>query len=252
MEQLKVNDKRLAVTEPPTLPAEQSNDIVFAAIQKGYDPDLIEKMMNLAERNQANVARQAYHEAMAAFKANPPDIEKDRKVSFKAGGQMVQYTHASLANVTKKINAGLGEHGLSAAWNTVQAEKGITVTCTITHKLGHSESTSLTAAPDTSGTKNSIQAIGSTISYLERYTLLALTGLATHDMDNDGGEPEEYIDEKQVSQIRDYLDNYDVDEARFLKYMKAASVEKIPVSQFKVAIAALDSKRKAKEAQNDS
>jgi len=37
-----------------------------------------------------------------------------------------------------------------------------------------------------SGNKNPIQAIASTVSYLERYTLLAITGLTTKDMDDDG------------------------------------------------------------------
>jgi hypothetical protein len=157
------------------------------AMQKGYTPELIKQMMDLQVRYEENEARKAYHEAMAAFKANPPEIGKDKMVSFKVGDRTTAYTHASLANVTDKINRALSEHGLSAGWTTVQNEKGITVTCTITHKLGHSQSTSLTAAPDTSGSKNAIQAIGSTVSYLERYTILALTGLATHDMDDDGG-----------------------------------------------------------------
>ena len=39
---------------------------------------------------------------------------------------------------------------------------------------------------DTSGGKNNIQAMGSAVSYLERYTLLAITGLSTKEMDDDG------------------------------------------------------------------
>jgi len=185
--EMKVTDKRGQFDESPSLPAQASpNAVVIMAMQKGYTPELIEKMMALQERFEANEARKAYHEAMSNFKTNPPEIGKDKTVSFKAGGGQTSYSHASLANVTGKINRALSEHGLSAGWTTVQNEKGITVTCTITHKLGHSESTSLTAAPDTSGSKNAIQAIGSTVSYLERYTILALTGLATHDMDDDG------------------------------------------------------------------
>ena len=41
-------------------------------------------------------------------------------------------------------------------------------------------------SPDDSGGKNPIQSIGSTITYLERYTILALTGLATKEQDDDG------------------------------------------------------------------
>jgi hypothetical protein len=44
----------------------------------------------------------------------------------------------------------------------------------------------MNSGPDDSGGKNKIQAIASAKSYLERYTLLAITGLATKDMDDDG------------------------------------------------------------------
>jgi hypothetical protein len=119
---------------------------------------------------------------MAAFKVNPPKIVKDMTVSYK----QTRYNHASLANVAGMINSALGEHGLSAAWVTGQKEGMVHVTCKITHILGHSELTELFAAPDATGSKNSIQAIGSTVSYLQRYTILALTGLATGEHDNDG------------------------------------------------------------------
>ena len=41
--------------------------------------------------------------------------------------------------------------------------------------------------PDTGGAKNAIQARASTKSYLERYTLKAITGLSEQDDDDDGG-----------------------------------------------------------------
>ena len=85
-----------------------------------------------------NEARKAYHVAMTAFKANPPQIDKDAHVSYSTSKGRTDYKHATLANVTNKINAALSEHGLSAAWQTEQDEKGIAVTCKITHVLGHS------------------------------------------------------------------------------------------------------------------
>jgi hypothetical protein len=154
--------------------------------------------------------------------------------------QKVEYSHASLANVTEKINAGLGKNGLSAGWNTVQKDGNITVTCTITHSLGHSESTSLTAGADNSGSKNSIQAIASTISYLERYTLLALTGLATADMDDDGNSSEvKFITEEQIAEITKIISAKNVDKTKFLKFMKVDSIDGIPADQFTAAMSAL-------------
>jgi hypothetical protein len=209
--------------------------------------DKVEKAMALQERWEANEARKAYHDAMAGFKANPPEIEKDRHVKFQTSKGLTEYRHASLANVTSKINSALSQYGLSAGWKVEQIDKHIRVTCTITHRLGHSESTSLMAAPDESGSKNPIQAVGSAISYLERYTLLALTGLATHEMDDDGieaGATPEYITADQSIQITDLIKETGSKVDAFLKYMKAESVETILAADYNKAIIALNKKKK--------
>ena len=222
-------------------------ELMMKAVAGGMDIDKIKQMMDLQERWEANQARKAYTEAMAAFKKNPPEIEKERAVDYTTKtGNKVKYNHASLGNVTNKINSALGEHGLSAAWTTDQSENKIKVTCKITHILGHSESTALSALADDSGGKNAIQALGSTISYLERYTILALTGLATHEMDDDGKGAVEYIDEKQKSTILDLLNEKGVKDTRLLKYVEAASVETILACDFQKAVAAIKATPAAK------
>ena len=225
-------------------------DLIRSAVEGRADLDKLEKLLTLQEKWEANEARKAYHRAMAEFKANPPKIDKDMTVSFKTGAGTTSYNHASLANVTEKISEALSKCGLSASWQTKQSEIFITVTCKITHINGHSEETSLSAGADTSGSKNSIQAIGSTITYLERYTILALSGLATYD-DDDGkasGAPVEYISEAQVEKILDLAVEAKADRALFLSYMKANSVEEILKNDFGKAINALQEKKKrAKE-----
>jgi hypothetical protein len=154
-------------------------------LKSGGDVASLEKMLELQERWEKNEARKAYHEAMTAFKADPPRLIKTKQVTYQTSKGQTDYKHADLANVVEIINSALSNHGLSASWKTNQ-ENTISVKCTITHVLGHSESTTLSSPPDSSGGKNSIQAVGSTVTYLQRYTLLALLGLAAHDQDNDG------------------------------------------------------------------
>jgi hypothetical protein len=244
-------ETQLATIEPKDIQARDNSPaaLMIEALAKGGNLEQLEKFMELQERYERNEARKAYHEAMAAFKADHPDIEKDKTVSFPVAGKTTSYTHASLGNVTTKINTALSAHGLSAGWKTEQEGGTIKVTCTITHRQGHSESTSLVAAPDTSGSKNSIQAVGSTISYLERYTILALTGLATHDMDDDGklGEEPEYLNTDQQIEINDLIKEVKANETQFLAYMKSESVATIPAGQYKTALAALNAKKKAVE-----
>lgn len=228
-------------------------DMMQVAISGGMDLDKLEKFMELQERHEAREAKKAYTEAMAEFKKKPPDIEKDRHVSYATQKGTTEYNHATLANVTKKINDGLSKHGLTASWSHKQDNGNVSVTCKITHKLGHSEETTLTASPDTSGSKNSIQAIGSTITYLQRYTLLSLVGLATKDMDDDGhGAEIEYIDDKQVSQLTDMMNDVEADEEKFLAYLKIESLDKLPAKTYNLALESLKAKKKAKDNKNDN
>ncbi|KKK84165.1 hypothetical protein LCGC14_2786110, partial [marine sediment metagenome] len=179
--------QKVEPTEPPQSPIERMATLVAHPDSK-IDAAGMATLLDAQLKYEANEARKAYAEAMAAFKMHPPEIVKDRSVEY----LKVKYNHATLANVTTCINTGLSEHGLTAAWQTEQIpatereKTKVRVTCKITHIFGHSESTSLAAEPDNSGSKNAIQAIGSTVTYLQRYTLLALTGLATCEQDDDG------------------------------------------------------------------
>jgi len=211
------------------------------AVSQGADLAKLEKLMELQERWEANEARKAYTKAMATFKTNPPKILKDAHVMYKAGGGTTEYNHATLGQVASAIGTALSEHGLSAAWKTEQNGQ-IIVTCTITHEQGHSESTSLSADADTSGSKNAIQAIGSTITYLQRYTLLALTGIAAKDQDDDGrnSEPIAYITEEQLANLE-----------ALLKWLKIDKIEDLPQSKYAMVIKHLEAKREKSDGENN-
>lgn len=210
------------------------SDIIRLAVEKGSNLDQIEKLMILQERWEANEARKAYNEAITFFKKNAPQINKDKSVSFGAG--KTAYKHASLFNVTQKISAKLSEYGLSASWR-VKQNGVISVTTIISHVLGHSEETTLSAPSDTSGSKNPIQAIGSTISYLERYGLLAMTGLATFDMDDDGNQTvTEFISEKEYSQLIDHINNEGLKEQAVCEYLKVEKLSELPKEKLQMAM----------------
>lgn len=213
-------------------------ELIMAAVTGQSDLDKVEKLLILQERWEANQAKKAYNKAMSDFKSNPPKIEKDMKVSYSTQKGNVKYSHASLANVTQSIASELSKYGLSASWRTDQKDK-ISVTCKITHMLGHSEETTLNAMADDTGSKNSIQAIGSTITYLERYTLLALTGLATFDQDNDAQSLVK-ISEVQLSTILDLLAAKELKESPILKYMKVEKMEDILDSDYQKVIKAIE------------
>ena len=161
------------------------------AIEKGLDPVTIGKLMDLQERWEAGKARKAYVEAMAGFKRECPTvIGKDKKADFGTG--KAKYSYATTAAIVTAITPALSKHGLHLAWESSQKDRTCTVTCHITHEGGHRESATLTGPLDESGGKNPIQMLGSSVHYLQRYTLVSVLGLATADMDDidDNGGPE--------------------------------------------------------------
>lgn len=162
----------------------------LAFLSNGGSPEQLERMLALQERWEANEARKAYALAMAEFKKVAVVITKDKHVSFKTDKGVTEYNHATLGNVVQTAITALAEFGFSHEWKPSREGDRVKVTCKLTHKQGHSEEVTLEAPLDTSGGKNNIQAMGSSVSYLERYTLLAITGLATKEQDDDGATAE--------------------------------------------------------------
>jgi len=160
--------------------------LVQMAVQQGADVDKLEKLLQLQLRWEAEQARKAFVAAMAKFKDNPPRIVKNKDVDFTSAKGRTHYRHATLDNVSGIIGDALSKVGISHRWEVEQLEGGaIRVTCVLTHEQGHSERVALQAGRDDSGNKNSIQGVGSTVTYLQRYTLLSATGMAVSESDDD-------------------------------------------------------------------
>jgi len=177
--------------------------LVQMAIDQNADLDRLEKLMGMQERWEANQAKKSYVAAMADFRAKCPTINKTRTVDFATSKGRTTYTFAGLAETIDQIRPILEQCGLSHSWRTEQETAGVVrVTCKITHIGGHSEETSMMSASDSSGGKNGIQALASTVTYLERYTLTAMLGLASADQDDDG-ESSESLDFDAVVQLLD-------------------------------------------------
>jgi hypothetical protein len=212
------------------------------AISRGVDTDQLKELMQLQREWKADQAREAFTAAMNAFRAESITITKSKSVFH---GEKFMYRHALLSNIVEAVAPKLGLHGLSHRWETKQDGAAITVTCILTHKLGHSISTALTASPDTSGAKNGIQAIGSTVTYLQRYTFLALTGLAAKDTDNDGdGDKDPTLDDGQVADLESLIQEVGADKAKFMRYLRVDSLDQILAKNYEAVVKELERKRR--------
>jgi hypothetical protein len=181
--------KLVASPEQHELP-ERMHPLVAMAMRGGtLDPSTLRELLAVQREYEAGEARKNFTRALTALKRDLPTvIARDKIVDF-AGktGARTRYTHSSLAQVIDAVTAPLTAHGFSLAWEPRRLERGdVEVTARLTHAEGHSESCTLSAPVDTSGSKSPAQSVASTVTLLSRYTALSLLGIATADQQEPG------------------------------------------------------------------
>lgn len=221
-------------------------DMIDRALASGAAPETLEKLLNLQERWEASQGRKAFDEAIAAAKAEIPVIIKNRHVDFVGKtGIRTNYRHEDLAEVARTVNPILSKHGLSYRFRTSSPpNEPVSVTCIISHRLGYSEENTLSAGKDDSGNKNSIQAIGSTLTYLQRMTLKAALGLAAAE-DDDGARSEQKsgpISEDQFKTLQTLIDKTGTDTEKLCRYFRIDAIRDLPADQYADATAMLGRK----------
>lgn len=223
--------QQLAVVTPMAL--------LERAMSSGAGLDVIEKFMGLQERWEANQARKAFDEAVAGAKAKIPPITRNA-----TGHNDKKY--ADFSAIAKVVDPILSEHGLSYRFRTAQGDR-ISVTCVLCHKAGHSEETTLSAPPDPSGNKSAIHAIGSTLTYLQRYSLVQMLGLAaSKDDDGNAAASKPTITQDQADKLLDLIEANGKDRAKFLKWAKVERLQDIPADQYEACLSAANFKAPAK------
>lgn len=222
--------------------------MIDRALASNATPETLERLLALQERWEASQARKAFDEAMAAAKAEIPVIVKNRVVDFTSQKGRTHYRHEDLAGIAQVVDPILSKHGLSYRYRTTSPiGEPVTVTCIVSHKLGHSEENTLMAGRDDSGNKNSIQAVGSVITYLQRYTLKAALGLAASN-DDDGKKADDTVDDgpitnEQAKAVRDLASEVGADLEKFCTYFRIEAVPDLPARDFNRAMQSLEKKR---------
>lgn len=207
-------------------------DMLQYAISQNAGIETIERLMALQERNQERQAKAAFDQAMSTAKAEFPIIMKKQKVSYGT----TKYSHEDIAEIQSVINPVISPLGLSYTFDLDYKDKLVFVTCIVTHKLGHERRTTLPAPIDTSGGKNDTQAIGSTVTYLQRYTLRSAFGLAVANDDDARFADKsklETITEEQVQRIQELIARTNTDVQKFCNHAKVASIPEIPAKEYK-------------------
>ncbi len=233
-----IDRKTSAVATLPASVDATPMQILAMAVQRGMDTDKLDKLMQLQERWEANQARKAFEAAISAAKADIKPIMKRAEVDFVSQKGRTHYKYADFAAIAAEVDPVLAQHGLSYRHRSKQDGKRLAITCILAHRDGHFEETTLAADNDESGNKNCIQGIGSTATYLQRYTLNLALGLsAAKDDDGRAAQDAETITDEQAAKLKALiLDGRADDDGKIignaLRYMKIAALTDIPAKNF--------------------
>ena len=147
------------------------------------DVDKLERMLAMQERVLERNAQQAFGEAMALMQADLPVIERNGEIAVNG---VVRSNYAKFEDINKAMLPVMQKHGFAINFSVEQDDQYIKIIGTLRHREGHRESTSLKLPADTTGSKNAVQSIGSSVSYGKRYVMCALLNISTTDEDDDG------------------------------------------------------------------
>lgn len=199
-------------------------------------------------------AKVEFAEAFKRFKDDAPKILKTKHVHFeskKADAPATSYWHVELDKACDLLIPALLKVGITHRWKSSDLPGGVTrVTCFLRHRLGYEEEGSSLAGPsDQSGGKNPIQGVGSSTSYLERYTFLATCGIVAVGKDNDGAIPDE--DQQLIDAVEKADTQEDLNVAYLASQAKAMDGKNMTLVGL-LTVAAQERRKALREAVNAS
>ena len=184
--------------------AHRADDPFMAMIAHAASrPEMIPAIRELNELRVAEIQRQArvaYSADFAQMQPKLPTIDRNGKIEIRKkdkqtgerDGEVQQASpYAYWADVLEACSPHMLEHGFGISFRQKTADDGkIVVTGILEHRDGHREENSIALIHETSGSKNPVQAIGSSLSYGMRYMGIMLLGVASKEHDDNKGSPE--------------------------------------------------------------
>lgn len=154
-----------------------------AASNKDVDVVKLEKLLDMQERIMNKNAEMAFNRDMALMQAELPTITEKGEIKV---NDVVRSKYARFEDINEAVKPVLQRHGFAINFKTDTTGGNVKVTGILTHREGHRETTDMTLPVDVSGSKNPVQAIGSSVSYGKRYVMEALLNLTSRGQDDDG------------------------------------------------------------------
>lgn len=176
--------KKSAPEPKATAPKEISGrELLLQAITQNAPSETIGKITEYLRGERDNDAKTSCLRAIAEFQNEIEHLPKVKE-GFDENGNSFWYSPLPIIKDT--IQPLLYKHGLIYQWEFEPAESDIVCSCVLSHVKGYSKKSTARSVIMQFEGMNRGQAVGNTMSYLERNTLIAVLGLTAADPDNEG------------------------------------------------------------------
>lgn len=149
------------------------------ATSPNFNPEAFRMTVDLLREEKTAQSKAEFQRDLALFQADcEPVPRKGRGHNNKAYARLEDILDTTLEPRTK--------HGFSLTHELRQTGDKIVIVAILAHRGGYERTCSIELPLDTSGSKNIVQAHGSTTTYGKRMTAAAVLGVSTGDEDDDG------------------------------------------------------------------
>lgn len=234
------NDKQELIVQPKDIeaqPVKNESSMIMTVIEKmALIPDInmsnIERMMKMYEDGLNRQAKIAFAADMAKLQADLPVIDENGMI---AHNNKVICKYAKFEDINEAIKPHMKNHGFAISFRSNFKDSIMLITGILTHKMGYSEETTMQLPFDTSGAKNAVQAIGSSVSYGKRYVLCMLLNISTGGQDDDAKSEVQKpgsLDVGRVNRLRNALKVTSFTEQQVCDSYGVERFEELPLANF--------------------
>jgi len=228
--------------QPPPMPPITPMVLIQQALASGVGVEALERLQVMAERAEDRQAEKDFNNALSSFQDVCPEIRRTQWGGKSGPQSKGQYQYAGLAeDILPVVRPLLAQNGLSYSWDHEVSGDGkmLKTTFILRHASGHSQRTLCTLpTASQSALQNAQQAMGSSMSYGDRYSMIAGLGLAgcNHDDDAAAADGLESLTAKQMGQLTVEINARDLDIPKLCTVLDIGSLDELTRGQFQTAM----------------
>ena len=225
----------LVTKPPPTL-----SQVIIEKIREGATLEETKQYYGFMREIQRDEARVQFDADFVQMQGELPEVPKLGRIDH-GGGR--GYNYARWEDINDHIKPVLQKYGFGLRFDIItETESLFEIEAILVHRSGYSICTRKKLPIDKSGAKNIVQAYGSTQSYAQRYSAIALLNLTSRNEDTDGSngrghKPPDKLSDEALSDLAKAITDSGRTEEWFCQFAHISELEALAPERFDAALA---------------